>query len=649
MAPRRTHGPCFARPVLVALVVTAIALAAACATSNAPDGAGPAGEEAGADGLTGADAASDAPAVDADAARPADAGSDGDAAPDDPFKETLVGADVPDHRVGMFYLVWHAPAATAMSAIVDAGGALHTLEDVVRSNGALRYGDLYEKYGVEAQAMSLYWNVRPSLGFYCIYRARAGESGAVPDCKDIGATTSTHAAQLVAAGIDHVVIDATNLVDVDKNGGDLLQLRPTEVLFEEWAKLRAAGKKTPQIAVWNAIPAGAVQWQKHLALYQNPAYDGLVLRDKKTNKKVFFAVDSQDARAPDPAILAQIAAANVEVQRMWTIAGTDASIDRWAFMSYCQAGGKDTTSIIGAGDCAQPYTPKSTLGSAVAVAPSFQTGYGSLPNGSAGKLAGTTFRRQWGTAFGVMPDYVFVSGWNEFVAQPQPNPYAGDPFARDVGLERDPEGQKLFVDTFGAEYGRDIEPTAEYGTAYYDLLRSCVRVYRKNAAGGVTGCKDAAESCCDASGSAAFVGVYALHNDAVNDVVLTTSAAEKAMLVGNGWREVCSRYGSPSVFCLRADEPSTPLAPFVAYAAAAADRKALYRCLAGTRHFYSLDPACEGQTAEAPLAYLAQSPTGEMPRRLQRCYRAATGEHTAALGFDCPAGTTDEGTFGFVR
>ena len=37
-----------------------------------------------------------------------------------------------------------------------------------------------------------------------------------------------------------------------------------------------------------------------------------------------------------------------------------------------------------------------------------------------------------------LPDWVFVSGWNEFVAQPQPNPYTGDPFARSVGLERDP-------------------------------------------------------------------------------------------------------------------------------------------------------------------------------------------------------------------
>ena len=35
--------------------------------------------------------------------------------------------------------------------------------------------------------------------------------------------------------------------------GDLLQLRPAEVLFEEWLLLRNAGIDTPQIAVWQTI------------------------------------------------------------------------------------------------------------------------------------------------------------------------------------------------------------------------------------------------------------------------------------------------------------------------------------------------------------------------------------------------------------
>jgi hypothetical protein len=644
------------RLAVLTLPVAGLAFVLACASDPA-HGTDDVATDAGASGdgtIGGGDGA--VPPLDGatapDGAREA-AAEGGDAAVVDPFPQTLVGGDVPDRRVGMFYLVWHAPAADAMRQIAASSGvtAQHSIEDVLRSKGALKFSDIYEKFSLEGPAMALYYNVTPKLGYYCIYRARTGETGWVPDCANISATLATHAEQLIAAGIDHVVVDATNLTDIDRPG-DLLQLRPTEVLFEEWAKLRAAGKKTPQIAVWNAVPAGAVQFQKLLALYQNPAYDGLALRDKKTGKKVFFVVDSADGRGPAAANLATITSNggknDVEVQRMWTIDKTDPAIDRWAFMSYCAGPNGPTTSIVGAGACNQPITPKSTLGSAVAVAPSFQVGYGSLPNGAAGKLGGVTFKRQWATALGTMPDWVLVSGWNEFVAQPQTNPFTNDPFARDVGLELDPEGNRLFVDTFGADLGRDLEPTAEYGSAYYDLLASCVRVFRANAAGTKTGCNAAAEACCDPGGPP-YVNVYTLRNDGAVDVLLTTSASEKAALVGSGWREVCTRYGASSIFCTKGSEPSTPLSPFVAFSTAGAGRHAVMRCLAGTKHFYTVDPACEGQTAEAAIAYFADAPTGEMPRRAERCYFPGTGEHTLALGAACPAGANDEGTLGYVR
>jgi hypothetical protein len=557
------------------------------------------------------------------------------AKPEDPIAESLVGADVPSPRVGMFYLAWHAPPASVMPTL--------TIEDLVRSDGAKKLADVMP--GREGDAMSFFYHVKPKLGFYCIYRARSGETGHVPDCANIETTLTTHAAQLIAAGVDHVVLDATNLTSLDR-ASDLLQLRPIEVLFEEWAKLRGKGVKTPQIAVWHAIPKGSTQWTGYQKIYANPAYDGLVMRDKKSGKKVFFYVDPPDAgRFPDPTIMTELTAkGDVVLQAMWTIDKTDASINRWAFMSWCQDGGKITTNIVGAPPCSQPHTAKSTLGTAIAVAPSFQTGYGSLPFGSAGRLSGLTFKRQWATAFAVKPEYVFVSGWNEFTAQPQPNPYTGDIYAKSVGMENDPQGDKLFVDTFGAELGRDIEPTVEYGSLYYELAKSCIRVFRKGST-----C-DASEPCCDLKSSEdQWTNVWALFNSSVNDTLLTTSRAERDALVASGWREICSRYGTPTLFCLRGDEPKSPAGPFIALAKEAVGRKALYRCLTGSKHFYSLDPACEGQKTESVLAYLAQSPTSETPRRARRCYRSSVGDHFVALGGPCPSGTADEGVLGFVH
>lgn len=575
---------------------------------------------------------------------PSDASTD--SAPDavvvDPIAESLVGADVPSPRVGMFYLVWHAPPATAMRAIAAKGQPTVTVEDVLRSGGSKKLSDVLQSSGLEGDAMSFHYQVRPKLGFYCLYRARAGETGHVPDCPDIEKTAATHAAQLVAAGVDHVVLDATNLSGMDR-AGDLLQLRPTEVLFEEWAKLRKKGIKTPQIAVWHAIPSGSTQWKGYEALYENPDYDGLVLRDKKSGKKVFLVVDPPDSgRFPDASILSSLSADGFLVQRMWTLDKTDASIDRWAFMSWCHDGGKVTTSVVGAPACNQPYTAKSSLGTAIAVAPSFQSGYGSLPFGSAGRFSGLTFRRQWATAFSVAPEWVFISGWNEFTAQPQPNPFGSDPYARSVGLEEDPTGSRLFVDTFGAEFGRDIEPTEEYGSTQYDLVRSCIRVFRS----GKKTCSDPGETCCAADED--WVNVWTLVHS-TNDTLLTTSRTERDALVGSGWREVCSRYGTPSVFCVNASEPKTPQGPFLAHGKDGAGRKPLYRCLTGVKHFYSLDPTCEGQKTESVLAWISASPSSETPRRARRCYRSATGDHFLSLGFPCPSGTTDEGTVGFVR
>ena len=567
---------------------------------------------------------------------------------------TLVGDDVPEHRVGMFYVVWHTPAAHAMKQIAAQGGVQRTLEDLLRSGGAFSYSDVYKNQGVEAQAAAFYWSVRPQRGFYCLYRARTGEAGIAPDCDGIAETAAAHAEALLAAGVDHVIVDATNLTDLGP-ASDLLQLRPAEVLFEEWAKLRAAGKKTPQIALWAAIPTGATHWTKHVSLYENPAYEGLLLRDRKTKKKVYFVVDpdavdeESKKRVPSADIMASLRAADLVVQRMWTLGTTDASRDRWSFLAPCRAGDKDITTILGDEPCDQAHTPASTLGSAVAVAPSYQVNFGSLPYAASGRFRGHTFRKQWATALSVMPEYVFVSGWNEFVSAPQANPIAGDPFAKSMGLERDPEGRNLFVDTFGAEFGRDIEPTVEYGSEVYDLMTSCARVFHRNAATGARGCNDVAETCCAKQPADTYRTVLAARNDVLEDVVLSTSRSELTTLLGAGHREVCSRHGAPSTFCLRGDEPSTPLGPFIAFGSGGAGRRALHRCIIGNRHFYSLAAGCEGQVFDGTLAFLQEAPSSEMPRRLQRCFHPTTGEHTVALGFDCPAGFTTVETLGYVR
>jgi hypothetical protein len=55
----------------------------------------------------------------------------------------------------------------------------------------------------------------------------------IPDCSGIPETAARHAKQLSSVGIDFVTVDATNLGQFS-TFADVIQLRPGEVLFEEW-------------------------------------------------------------------------------------------------------------------------------------------------------------------------------------------------------------------------------------------------------------------------------------------------------------------------------------------------------------------------------------------------------------------------------
>lgn len=126
-------------------------------------------------------------------------------------------------------------------------------------------------------------------------------------------------------------------------------------------------------------------------------------------------------------------------------------------------------------------------GSQLAVSPSYQISWGSTPWNSAGLWDGLTFRKQFQKAFKTQPDWLFLSSWNEFIAQPQVTPL------RSMGLETDPSvGNLGFVDTYGAAFGRDIEPTLQYGDFLYSMMTSCLKVFRS----GSTNCSNPGEPCC---------------------------------------------------------------------------------------------------------------------------------------------------------
>ena len=76
---------------------------------------------------------------------------------------------------------------------------------------------------------------------------------------------------------------------------------------------------------------------------------------------------------------------------------------------------------------------------------------------------GDNFQEQWKRAFELDPPFVMVTGWNEWMA----------------GRWVRPENPLVFVDQYGEEFSRDIEPMkGGHGDNYYWQLIANVRHYK---------------------------------------------------------------------------------------------------------------------------------------------------------------------------
>jgi hypothetical protein len=324
-------------------------------------------------------------------------------------------------EVGMMYEGWHAPAFFGRNM-----GTNVTVEDVIRSNGTLPLSTVKP---TSSKAQGFWFHKQPAAGFYCIYRKRSSEntsSAGLPDCPGITETLTRHAKQLTDAGVDFVVADSTN---IQNTGGfaDTIQLRPWEVLAEEWLGLRQKGIKTPKIAIWQNLqsPTGDL-WEQYIkGAYSDPAYEDLLFKDSATGKKVFFTTAN-----PTAALVKKIeASGDIAVVTMWAFGSYDRG--EWAFMSPCTSSESRTTSVYSdpTVPCAQKLTTNSRIGkhgTSLTVGPSYQISYASLPFRAAGKLGGLTLKKSFQRAFaenakGTL-DYLMVGTFNEHIAQAQPNP-----------------------------------------------------------------------------------------------------------------------------------------------------------------------------------------------------------------------------------
>lgn len=90
-------------------------------------------------------------------------------------------------------------------------------------------------------------------------------------------------------------------------------------------------------------------------------------------------------------------------------------------------------------------------------------------------MNGTYFSQQWEHALNIDPSFIFVTGWNEWIAQRFIQTSSQNSF---IGKQW-PIGTTYFVDEFIQEYSRDIEPMhGGHGDNYYYQLISYIRRFK---------------------------------------------------------------------------------------------------------------------------------------------------------------------------
>ena len=427
--------------------------------------------------------------------------------------------------VGILYEVWHSAAAAAMGQVAARNLTQHTVESVIRSTNESCLDDVYPSTHGPWYSNEI-WNVKPAggLGFYCLYRARDEAScnatlpptpyfpPAVPDCPMASAVATRHASMLSGAGIDYIAVDITNWPQVN-SATDLAVLRPMEVLMEEWLALRAQGKRTPQLVAWCDSPHAfypdghQTTWQWLLDhVYNNATRAPLVWRrpsqsltgtssgsQSKTQSKpkmTFFVPDNGHMNTSVNALIAANAGGaggELDVVSMWAMmGGVHHDSGMWAFFSACRVpSGEGTTSMVGGGapgfgDCNQSST---TSPIEVSASGAYMLAQCAIPWASPGHMRGLTLQRLFKKVLAVGAPDLFLSSFNEHIGGRQ-KPSQAARVAINMGLPYDSQRSEVWVDTYGSEFSRDLEPSEEGGGRVWEVAQSCIALYRQ----GISSC-----------------------------------------------------------------------------------------------------------------------------------------------------------------
>lgn len=260
-----------------------------------------------------------------------------------------------------------------------------------------------------------------------------------------------HAQMLSDAGVDVIILDVTNAA---------IYLPQVTKIAETYRKLRKEGISTPDIAfIANSQPKETVS-----RLYESIYKPGLF-------KDLWFYWKGKPLLLCPPEGLTDEIKTYFSHRHSWA----------WSTGEKWFADGKDKWPWI-------DHSPQSygwheakdkpeQMAVAIAEHPIGNVGRshvnGKQPENPESGL-GLHFQEQWNRALKVDPEFIFVTGWNEWVAMRFIDGRAKKMMGKSIE-----KGETFFVDLYNAEFSRDAEPVkGDFNDNYYYQLIDNIRKYK---------------------------------------------------------------------------------------------------------------------------------------------------------------------------
>jgi hypothetical protein len=356
-------------------------------------------------------------------------------------ESAALASERPITKFGILYSVWHC------LALSHAHGHPYNIEQALA--GKQPWGPVPAFH---------FW-AEPKVGYYCLSNR--------PDVLRL------HAAMLRDAGIDFVIIDASNSEYADARTPDSPKgiIEPFRRLLAEWTAIRGA----PKVVPFAPLTRNGDMFEFMMRLVDEHPSLRFIFRGKPlglvTNDGRRFVVDERKY-----AELSQ----RYTLRRMWGLLPHRADPAEWSFMERCVPG---FLASHGRAACRQRVTIRNGVAEQVPIAAAYQDSYMSKKATAVPKFHGRTFVKQFEALFEYpRAPIATISSWNEWMAQRFCLDTKNHRTYKNCSDRNDhfADGSKVFVDSYDVEYSRDIEPSkTAMGDYYYRLLKDCISKYRE--------------------------------------------------------------------------------------------------------------------------------------------------------------------------